>query len=925
MNFHRTLLCIVLIMGALPLALYASKDKEISRLGLNAFVPDEKEDVQGRESSKSESVTIEPTDAESTIKIEPEEVNTTKQITATDSPINVPEEPLKDVAPVPAQQPDIEGPKVEAVQVATPATKPAVESAKETPVAPVEAEKPLSPDEVVAPSEFEEKLPEITESAPLEKMFEEDEDNEEDIPLEEPQTSGKKEQYVVMKKSEKLSKIIDKIAAKKGLNIILPHGADTLKETVNFDTPRKLSLAQAEDYLHMLLQMAGYRLRPQDGFFIVSKINEASFSREALPLYVNVAPEMLPKNSQQIRTINYLANFRVPADNTGNDPLNMVLKETLGSQKMYLFDQKTNAVIIIGAANKIATAMSLILELDMTGSPEDLQIIPLYYTSAPTVAKVLNEQIIATAQDSRRALRNSSQANEDFYFAPNTRVVADSRTNSLFILGLPAAVEKIKDLIRNYLDIAPESGKSILHVYDLQYLNSREFAPQLQKIVQQSESEQSRKEGGGPHRFFDDVIIIPEEVETTEARTVGGSTTQFKSRFSIGGNRLIIACTNEDWIQIKSIIEQLDKTELQVIIEVMIVDLTVVSRKKLQAQTRKPSWANLPDNLQFETAQITSQILDKDTNPTSLTADLLRILSGGTSMAVPASSGSEDNGSMIISLRDPRTDGIWSVLKLLDSWTERKVLSHPFLIAKNNTEGYEFSSEKRRNDGPIDQNNSAVTTIKVKDFEAKLSVNITPHISSIDRLSLQTKVTVENFADATGYNTFTRDIENNAALNSGQILVIGGLTSVEDAENSSGWPLLSRIPIIGNLFKASTKKKTRTNLAIFIHPTIVDPKLRTGLNKFTNDSLGLAKDSLETGYLFSNLRDPVTRIFFSDGGRGNGIELFERYNQQIALRPKPDNIDTVSTEQNPALDAYKKRIQEEQAAEKRALGIENAR
>jgi len=97
-----------------------------------------------------------------------------------------------------------------------------------------------------------------------------------------------------------------------------------------------------------------------------------------------------------------------------------------------------------------------------------------------------------------------------------------------------------------------------------------------------------------------------------------------------------------------------------------------------------------------------------------------------------------------------------------------------------------MSTEIRRNSGPISENNSAVTTVKQVDFKATLSVNITPRISSVDRLNMQINVVVENFVDSTGQNKVTRNMETNASLASGQILVLGGLSEIDDAEGEQG-------------------------------------------------------------------------------------------------------------------------------------------
>lgn len=893
MNHLRIFYCFAFAVSVAPCILCPAGQN--NRPSLNSFVPDDT--TAGNLAQKVAPVP----GAEKPAAEKPAPI---KALEPAPTPVTAPEStpvaaPVPMAKPTPVTVPVEEKP----APVQTPAPVPPVAPAPAT----TEPEKKVEmPTDTLIPAAELTKPTEVFTDEIVKGIFDEGDESETDafIGIPEKHTS-KKEPIIYIKKNEKLSGLIDKIAAKQGINVIMPHGSDIIKEMITFDKPQKLSLSQAITYLHMFLNMSGYRMRPDNGFFVISKITENNLTREALPLFVNVPPQELPQNDMQIRAIYYLANFRVPSEPQGNDPLNLILKDMLGTQKSYLFDRKTNSIILIAPSRKIASVMKLVLNLDNTGTPDELQVIPLFNSSAPIVAKLLNEQIIATAQDSRRSLRNDPQAQEDFYFAPNTRVVADPRTNSLIVLGQGPAVQRIRDLVRDYIDLAPESGKSILHVYDLQYLRSRELADQLTKIVSGGDSEQSRKEAGGPQKFFDDVKIIPEEVE--DAPTVGGGS-KITSRSTIGGNRLIVAATSEDWKHIKSLIEQLDKPEYQVILEVMIVDLTVDSNKALKSQTRNPSFLDLPAGFQFQSAQMTTQILDTNTAPaTTLASDLLRLI-GTKSIAQTQTSG-DDIGSMIISLRDPNTDGIWSVLEILDKWVERKVLSHPFFITKNNYAAHETNTDFRRNLGSIVDNNSSVTSIKYKDYTASLSVDITPRISSLDRLNMQIKVKVENFVDTTGENTVTREMETNASLGSGQILVIGGLSSVADRDGESGWPLISKLPIIGNLFKASTKGKTRTNLAIFIHPTIIDPKLRSGLNKYTADGMKDCDNMFKDSYLFSSLRDPITRIFLNDPKNETAPALFEKYNRESASKPKPDSLDTVAVDSNnQELEEFKERI-----------------
>ena len=123
-------------------------------------------------------------------------------------------------------------------------------------------------------------------------------------------------------------------------------------------------------------------------------------SRSSLPLYINVPPDQLPAN-QLIRAIYYLANLRVPESAQSSDPINLVLRDSLSPNAQYSFDPKSNGIIIADNSSVIATAMSAIIGLDASGSPDIVITVPLYNAVAQTVADLIKSQIVAVTPDTK--------------------------------------------------------------------------------------------------------------------------------------------------------------------------------------------------------------------------------------------------------------------------------------------------------------------------------------------------------------------------------------------------------------------------------------------------------------------------------------------------------------------------------------------
>lgn len=79
---------------------------------------------------------------------------------------------------------------------------------------------------------------------------------------------------------------------------------------------------------------------------------------------------------------------------------------------------------------------------------------------------------------------------------------------------------------------------------------------------------------------------------------------------------------------------------------------------------------------------------------------------------------------------------------------------------------------------------------------------------------------------------FSREIApTNITVRSGETIVIGGLMNEEETESVSGLPILSQIPVIGGLFRRSTKTTSKWNLVVTIEPRIITPREIRGRTK----------------------------------------------------------------------------------------------
>lgn len=685
--------------------------------------------------------------------------------------------------------------------------------------------------------------------------------------------------------NEDITNIINKLAALKNLNVIFPQG-EALKVTVTLHIDEKITITQAWDLLNTLLDVAGFFIVPQGSMVRIVKSGK-EISREPVPTYIGVDPNDLPNSDQPIRYLYYFSNIRI-SDQQDNE-LNGILKDLLPENALYKGDSATNGLLLVAKANDIRSVMNIILELDKIDFQEKVDILSLHHTSATLVARLINEQLLKAESPNPYRL-DTKKTKEIPYFSGFTKIIPleEVRLNKLILLGRPQAIERLKDFIKKYIDVAPDSGESILHVYHLQYLDAREFADVLQKIVQgggdssgPSQASAGGQGGAGPERFFDKVIVYTDTPLNQSGDNANTGIGEQRLTY-YGGNNLVIACRNDDWKQIKKLIEELDTPQKQVLLEVLIADLTVEDSRLLGAMTRMPKKVPLADSIEFQSAMFGPVIpTDLSTDPTTpsdatIQADLLKnaykVEDNQPVLADPASSGTNNladfaqSGTTMLSLND--NDGeTWSIWELLQLFTNSKVLSHPHVMAKNNKEALVTIGQTRWLKDTVKDVASnyygGATTIKYKPITANLTVKITPRISSANSVTLLVSVDINEWRPGFSNAKNVRKLETIAYIKSGGIFALGGLIRTTTTNTVRETPILGKIPIIGWFFKRKTNNVIKNNLTVFISPTIIEPRLREGVSDYTQDYINIAKDYSRND-LFDSLKDPVTRWFFKE-------------------------------------------------------------
>jgi pilus assembly protein CpaC len=173
-----------------------------------------------------------------------------------------------------------------------------------------------------------------------------------------------------------------------------------------------------------------------------------------------------------------------------------------------------------------------------------------------------------------------------------------------------------------------------------------------------------------------------------------------------------------------------------------------------------------------------------------------------------------------------RKEGLGAVLKALEQKGLFQSLAEPNLIAYNGQEasflaGGEFPV-------PVVQGATGTVTILFKEFGVKLAfrptiagdvirLKIKPEVSSLD---FNNGITLQGFRVP---SLITRRAETDVELRDGQSFAIAGLLNNLAQDDGANIPFLSKIPIIGHLFRSKAERLERTELMVLVTPRLVQP------------------------------------------------------------------------------------------------------
>ena len=479
------------------------------------------------------------------------------------------------------------------------------------------------------------------------------------------------------------------------------------------------------------------------------------------------------------------------------------LKPLVGRGGVVIPTPQGNALLVADYADNIRRIRGLVAQIDSDTAGIDT--VTLRNSSAREVAATVN-QLFGGGEGRGGPL--SIQAVEG--------------SNSIVVRGAPSAVQRVVQTILELDRRAERTGG--VRVVRLQHASAEQLLPVLQQLVGQAPD---GEDAGGS--------VAASAAGAAEATTAQVISAVPGKRPTIvrypGANSLIINADPETQRLLVDVITQLDTRREQVLVEAIVVEISDNAAKRLGAQLLVAGKEG--SNVPFLATQ----------HPGAGTG--IMPIAGGWYAEQQRREGNDDDGVLdlarqaavqsllgingalggIAGSNDNATFGL--IIDAVNSDTASNLLSTPSILTLDNEEARILvGQEVPTTSGEVlgDNNSNPFRTIERQDVGIQLEV--TPQINAGGGITLTLRQEVSSIAgpvsdDFSELVLNKREVETRVLVDDGEIVALGGLLDQSDRNTVSKVPLLGDIPIVGQLFKHRSRSRDKTNLMVFIRPTIV--------------------------------------------------------------------------------------------------------
>lgn len=444
-----------------------------------------------------------------------------------------------------------------------------------------------------------------------------------------------------------------------------------------------------------------------------------------------------------------------------------------------------NRLVVTDTARNVRRLQELVDELDVPGAAQCVELVRIEHASPEEIAAQLRDVYGATATSASKVHAHMQAVAGGAGATPvDFAAVPVPQARSLVLVGMPMQVADAKKMIA-LMDVESPYGFGRLNAIFLKYLSAEEAAKSLNGLLSKGAAE-----GGEAGAMRRSIAIEP----------------------SVANNALLVDASAQDFAYVRSLVEQLDVVPQQVLVEVLIAEMNLDNTSALGVEwfgidTPEGSGSGAMGRTMFGTPDGMMSLQKEGT------------FSQGLSLAFLSGTFVGADGNTYYQLP--------VYLRALAGTTDLKILSNIPLWAQNNLEAsvsvvenipiLKSSVEGSGSDRDYIQN--------IERVDVGIKLALTPHVNPDHEIQIDLNPSIEAIVDA-GSDNYTptiskREVKTTVTVPDRSTVVLSGLIREDEATMVSKVPLLGDIPLLGWLFRSTSKTKKRTNLLIFVTPTIV--------------------------------------------------------------------------------------------------------
>lgn len=483
-----------------------------------------------------------------------------------------------------------------------------------------------------------------------------------------------------------------------------------------------------------------------------------------------------------------------------------------------------NALVLSDRADSLNQLTALIRDLDSNVN-DSLRVIPLRHVDAERMMDLISS-LVASAAGGQAQGGNQ------------LKVIADTASDRLLVKGSPEMIAKVQEMV-NQLDTTPTRRLSGLRVFRLKYASAGHIAEMLRGLLANqsinSKGATSSLESASLNDASSTGAALANDASTlnSSATTSATSSTSANSTGTgVGGrpfsiiadetqNAIIVNAAPELMFEIEEAVNQLDNRRAQVLIQAAIVEVSGDDATQLGVQ-----WA-------LGNANSGYGVINFNNVGASAASLAAAALSGGGTAGISAAAGSI--AGALIGIGDSSKDSqgntqfYGAILQALDSSTSANLLSMPSILTLDNEkasilvgQNVPFVTGSFTTSG--NNSNNPFQTIDRQDIG--INLNVIPHIGDNGTVRLEVSQEVSSVVpgstgNASGLITNKSLINTTILADDQQTIALGGLMRDNTTTRQQKVPGLGNVPVIGRLFRSDNDTTQKSNLIIFLQPTIL--------------------------------------------------------------------------------------------------------